>query len=192
MGFRFQKRIKLGKGLGVTVSKSGVTPSYRSKRGSISTRGVTVRTGIPGVSYRKNFSKKKNGGCLSVIVLFFTLLMIVNCTQTSSKANSTTTITPTRTSTPVTPVRSEVKKAWYIGGTLHKATIKDWKQATEANQLATCADFVAKVNKPANMEILKLQAIELKICITTATADLDETNTMGVSEIASMCLILMK
>ncbi len=68
MGFRFQKRIKLGKGLGITISKSGVTPSYRNKKGAISSKGFTIKTGVPGLSYRKTFKKAKGRGCLVVLV----------------------------------------------------------------------------------------------------------------------------
>ncbi|WP_409187172.1 DUF4236 domain-containing protein [Antarcticibacterium sp. 1MA-6-2] len=44
MGFRFQKRINLGKGLGLNISKSGISPSIRTKVGSISSKGYSVRT----------------------------------------------------------------------------------------------------------------------------------------------------
>lgn len=63
MGFRFQKRINLGKGIGLNISKSGITPSIRTKSGSLSKKGYSVKTGISGVSYRKNFSNSKNSGC---------------------------------------------------------------------------------------------------------------------------------
>lgn len=69
MSFRFQKRIKLGKHFGINVSKSGISPSYRNKRGSISSKGYSVRTGIKGVTYRKNFSKAKNSGCLVILIV---------------------------------------------------------------------------------------------------------------------------
>ena len=68
MGFRFQKRINLGKGFGLNVSKSGIRPSYRSKNGSINKKGFTVRSGIPGVTYRKSFSKSSKSGCLSILL----------------------------------------------------------------------------------------------------------------------------
>ena len=35
MGFRFQKRVSLGGGLGFNISKSGVSPSYRTRYGSV-------------------------------------------------------------------------------------------------------------------------------------------------------------
>jgi len=71
MGFRFGTRTNLGKGFGLNISKSGVTPSVRTKFGSISSKGFSVRTGIPGVSYRKS------GGCM-VVVALFTLSVILS------------------------------------------------------------------------------------------------------------------
>ena len=64
MCFRFQKRINLGKGLGLNVSKSGISPSLRTKRGNISTKGYSVRTGVSGVTYRKGFKSSKHSGCI--------------------------------------------------------------------------------------------------------------------------------
>lgn len=71
MSFRFQKRIKLGGGLGLNVSKSGIYPSLKTKRGTISSKGFSVRTGVSGVTYGKKFSQAKNSGCLLFFVLSF-------------------------------------------------------------------------------------------------------------------------
>lgn len=68
MGFRFQKRINLGGGLGLNISKSGISPSLKTSRGTLSSKGVSVRTGIPGVNYHNNFSKTKKGGCILLFV----------------------------------------------------------------------------------------------------------------------------
>ncbi|PKP17233.1 MAG: hypothetical protein CVU07_04575 [Bacteroidetes bacterium HGW-Bacteroidetes-23] len=68
MSFRIQKRINLGKGLGLNISKSGISPSLRTKTGSISSKGYSVRTGVKGVNYRKAFSK--NSGCVVMLLLF--------------------------------------------------------------------------------------------------------------------------
>ncbi len=72
MSFRFQKRIKLGKGLGINISKSGITPSYRTKKGSVSSKGYSVRTGIPGLTYRKTLSKSYKSGCIILFFVFIT------------------------------------------------------------------------------------------------------------------------
>lgn len=77
MGFRYNKRIRLGKGLGLNLSKSGISTSYKTKRGSVSSKGFSIRTGIPGLTYRKRF---KNNGCvLSMLVLFATITLLISC-----------------------------------------------------------------------------------------------------------------
>ena len=54
MGFRYQRRI--GKGLGLNLSKSGISTSYRTKYGSIGSKGFSLRTGIPGLTFRSRKS----------------------------------------------------------------------------------------------------------------------------------------
>jgi hypothetical protein len=79
MGFRFQKRINLGGGLGLNVSKSGISPSLRTKIGTVSNKGVSIKTGLQGVSYRKAINSK---GCVVALLLYltigFTLYQIIN------------------------------------------------------------------------------------------------------------------
>ena len=65
MGFWFQRRINIGKGLGINVNNAGVSTSYRGRYGSIGTRGFTLKTGIPGVRYR---GSSKNA--LPVMLIF--------------------------------------------------------------------------------------------------------------------------
>jgi hypothetical protein len=52
MGLRIQRRINLGGGAGINVSKSGLGFSYRTPFGTIGSKGYSIRTGIPGVTYR--------------------------------------------------------------------------------------------------------------------------------------------
>ncbi len=61
MGFRFQKRIKLGGGLGLNISKSGISPSLRTKIGTYSKNGYSTKTGIPGLRYQSS-------GCLVLFI----------------------------------------------------------------------------------------------------------------------------
>lgn len=71
MGLRFQKRIKISKRFGINISKSGISPSYRTKRGTISSKGYSIRSGIPGLTYRKTFSKSsRKSGCLLLFMFF--------------------------------------------------------------------------------------------------------------------------
>jgi len=69
MAFRFYRRVNLGGGLGLNLSKSGLSPSIRSRYGSIGPEGFLVRTGIPGLSFRGG--KKQAGEA----VLFLLLIM---------------------------------------------------------------------------------------------------------------------
>lgn len=77
MTFRFNKKINLSKGLGVNISKSGVIPSYRTKRSSLSSKGYSIRTGISGLTYRKTFSKAKNSGCMFVFLIPTIFLLLL-------------------------------------------------------------------------------------------------------------------
>ncbi|GAA3749620.1 MULTISPECIES: DUF4236 domain-containing protein [Flavobacterium] len=70
MGFRFQKRIKLGGGLGLNVSKSGISPSFRTKMGTFNKNGYSTKTGIPGVRYQNN-------GCLVLFVFTGLLAFLI-------------------------------------------------------------------------------------------------------------------
>ncbi|SDE46755.1 DUF4236 domain-containing protein [Cellulophaga baltica] len=76
MAFRFNKRVKLSKGLGINISKSGITPSVRTKRGSVSSKGYSIRTGIPGLTYLKTFSKAKNSGCMVTMLITLTIIIL--------------------------------------------------------------------------------------------------------------------
>jgi hypothetical protein len=69
MGLIFRKRINLGKGLGINISKSGLSVSEKTDIGSFGMKGYSLKTGIPGVYYRK----VKNSGCL---LLFLNLILI--------------------------------------------------------------------------------------------------------------------
>jgi hypothetical protein len=69
MGFRFQRRIKLGGGAGLNLSKSGVSTSVRSKYGSVGTKGFSVRTGVPGLTYRSRYRKGPDAGLIVLLML---------------------------------------------------------------------------------------------------------------------------
>jgi len=80
------------------------------------------------------------------------------------------------------------ENAWYEGGTLHNSTAAEWHKATKRNQLATAADFAAKLNVATDMESLLLRATELKSCITHATDD-ERLYELEIPFVASMCAL---
>lgn len=79
MGFRFYKRIPTGSGTGINISGSGVSVSKRGKYGSFGTNGFSVKTGIPGLSFRKSWAGASKGKGLEtlLILLFFGIVVYV-------------------------------------------------------------------------------------------------------------------
>jgi len=77
---------------------------------------------------------------------------------------------------------------WYEGGTLHRSTVRTWKTSSDKNKLATCADFMAKVNNKISMQELKIRSANLKTCIDEATREASATDGIEVSSIASLCI----
>jgi hypothetical protein len=77
MGIGFRKRVNLGGGLGLNISKSGISPSIRTKAGTISSKSFSVKTGVPGVSYRKNFSTTKNSGCMMLLTVLGIVIILI-------------------------------------------------------------------------------------------------------------------
>ena len=75
MGFRFQRRISLGGGWGLNTGRSGGSLSYRSRQGSIGTKGFSLRTGLPGLSYRQCWGK--NAGAATLVALAFMVALAV-------------------------------------------------------------------------------------------------------------------
>lgn len=75
MGFRFQRRVNLGRGLGLNISKSGISPSVRTRYGSLGTKGFSLRTGIPGLTYRQGFGRKSGGGAIVGLILIVIALL---------------------------------------------------------------------------------------------------------------------
>ena len=87
MGLRYQRRIGGNRGLGFNLSNSGVSTSYRTKYGTVSSRGFSIRTGIPGLTFRSGFGRGKNKGATALIilgiiiagfVLYYSILILYN------------------------------------------------------------------------------------------------------------------
>lgn len=74
MGFRYYRRINLGRGLGLNVNKSGISPSYRTNYGSIGPKAFSIRTGIPGLTYKGGRGK---AGEVAVLALLAMLTFMV-------------------------------------------------------------------------------------------------------------------
>jgi hypothetical protein len=83
MGFRIQRRLNVTRGMGLNISKSGISPSLRNGFGSIGPKGFSIRTGIPGLNFRSGFGKNSGGAgvilmiMVALIPLFVNLLFVV-------------------------------------------------------------------------------------------------------------------
>lgn len=105
--------------------------------------------------------------------------------------------------------KADPQRKWYEGGTLHSATIAEWRDASPENRIATCAEFLAalwskgrlreeiaaKIKKPDD---LLAPVTSLVACINKATepeADPKRDQQMyanqNVSEIAAACVTMM-
>ena len=74
MSLKFHRRLNFGSGVGLNISKSGATPGIRSKMGSISSKGFSIRSGIKGLNYRQSWGKGIEGaifGAIAMVFMFF-------------------------------------------------------------------------------------------------------------------------
>lgn len=85
--------------------------------------------------------------------------------------------------------------AWYVGGSLHRATWADWKAAASQNKLATAADWVVAADKDTyypDAELLRAST-EIVACVDgvadTASAQWGETS--PVVDVAAVCLLTL-
>ncbi|MGL2965895.1 hypothetical protein [Flavobacterium sp. XGLA_31] len=69
MGLRYYKRVGGNKGFGLNFSGTSISSSYRTKYGSIGSKGFSIRTGIPGLTFRSGYGRGKNKGVTALIIL---------------------------------------------------------------------------------------------------------------------------
>ena len=81
---------------------------------------------------------------------------------------------------------------WYEGGNLHQATLREWCAATDANRLATAADFAATILKGQNLSVgqLRPKAAALIEAIRPS-AEKRELGSLQVSEVAASAAVPM-
>lgn len=91
-----------------------------------------------------------------------------------------------------TNVSSDVTDKWYVGGTLHKSKISDWKKASEENKLATCADFIANISKNSSIEEIRISSENLRSCINEAIKGTNQSDNEKTAEIAALCLLTIE
>ncbi len=127
----------------------------------------------------------------AVVLVVVVVVAVVFLFSSPGNATKTTRQSPTVAAPTVQP--------WYSGGTLRRATVRQWLAATERNKLATCADFVTRTYRSkglADEDIdihgkVKLMAVELMACIDEATAG-GLVDHKQVAVIAAPCMMRME
>ena len=81
MGFRFQRRIRIGPGLRINLSKSGVSTSVGGRGGwfTFGPRGTRTTVGLPGtgLSYTEQSKSRVGTGGALVVTLLVLLVLVV-------------------------------------------------------------------------------------------------------------------
>lgn len=152
----------------------------------------TISDGISNCPYCGNKIKhpqEKYGNMVAkglgvVLIIFGVVIFTQNKSETNSKSIN-------KSGNP-TNHQDKVEKKWYEGGTLHKATMSEWRDASDENKIATCGDFVAKIRLDSGVaynesEILT-ESYALKRCID-ATQNEKNMSSWKVFEVAAVCLV---
>ena len=98
--------------------------------------------------------------------------------------------TPPRAADP-----QEESEYWYQGGTLHKATTAQWREATRANKMATASDWLAatkwegKLNSPRDFRRLKAKSAILVAALDNASIG-DKDGKMQIASLAAMIILI--
>jgi hypothetical protein len=92
--------------------------------------------------------------------------------------------------------RSAESSAWYQGGTLHNATIAEWRNATNENRLATSADMMAATLKSEGRKLSSFDELlplaqNLERCISIA-GESEAVRSQDVAGLAVPCILLME
>jgi len=120
---------------------------------------------------------------ISRVVLVLGFLFVIGCAS-SNEQNS---------SRPSGQSAASSSK-WYQGGTLHTATVAQWKSGTYQNKLATSSDWLSatvwkgSLNSPDDFDKLKGQAQSL-VAAVDGVVTVEKTDSIKVSEIAASIII---
>ena len=86
-------------------------------------------------------------------------------------------------------------ESWFTGGTLHRATVGEWKSATHQNKLATAADWLVAtrwkghMNSLADADRIKPKA-EALVNAVDGAVNAEGIDTMKVNEVAAAIITL--
>lgn len=98
------------------------------------------------------------------------------------------------------PSETAATAPWYAGGTLHKASGREWISGSQQNQLATASDWAltskavkAKVAESGDMEAIRPMADQLRQCVNVALSRHAKLYaSLPASDVATTCLITLQ
>jgi len=96
---------------------------------------------------------------------------------------------------PTISYADEDNKKWYTGGTLHKATVSDWRKASSENKLATASDWLSAtlwkehLTSPDAFVKMKVKT-EMLVAAINDVAESDGISSMSVTEIAASIVLI--
>jgi len=136
--------------------------------------------------------KKKTSGCATLVAIIGGVA-VVGYIAASMSGNS---LAPVPSPQPSVPA-SRPAKEWYEGGTLHRATMREWHEASYENRLATSADFVAKLLQTDGRPVpppdtLKPIAEDFERGMSKVASEPDAADQSAASVAATMWVLMHK
>jgi len=142
------------------------------------------------MAQKRFFIDKLLKAMVVVVALIVAVSLFSGCDEQPS-SRSTTTTTPRTTTSTSTATQTQ----WFQGGTLHRATLSQWRAATNANRLATAADWLAAtewkghLNRPSDFDRVKVKAQMLVNAVNEVASDRD-LGFVSASETAAAILVM--
>lgn len=133
------------------------------------------------------------------LALYLFATLVAQLAGSLDDSTTSTTGSEEPSTSPSVTNRSE-PQAWYENGDLHKAHLKEWRQASRRNRLATAGDFVVEMRleqgaskSQIDLEALKPKAEKLVTCISETAGEKSQQNvdSEDVSGIAALCMSMM-
>ena len=142
-------------------------------------------------------SDKKDMKAFIVVIVIMVFLIIFSSQNEDRREN--TNLTQKTTKQASNNYHNSQKQNWFSGGTLHKSTVRDWKNASYKNKLATCSDWLAAtlwkghLNSMRDFEKVKIKSQKLVGALNDLVNDssvYDTIKDQSISEYAAAIITM--
>ncbi len=88
--------------------------------------------------------------------------------------------------------QTEQPAEWFVGGTLHKATVAEWLDAEDRNRLATAGDWSTAILgssyvKAVGFDQLRVHARDMVVCVDHSVQGNDDLLQQTANNFAAIC-----